>query len=114
MVERVDHGIDPLAGRDRPGETDFVYPGMLRETLANLVAAGQHVENTWRQNVTRELAEQQGRKRRVGRWLKHHGVASQQPLRDFMRGEADRHVPRRDRADHAEWPVLQRDAVLAV
>jgi hypothetical protein len=87
---------------------------MLGHPASELVAAREHVEHAARQRVARHLAHQQRGERRIGRRLQHHRVAGVKPVRDLVRGEDDRKIPRRDGADHADRMIDQLDPVLAV
>ena len=50
----------------------------------------------------RDLADERGAPRRVGRGLQDHGVAGGERGRDLRQVEHEREVPRRDRADDAD------------
>src|SRR5690606_26310967 len=107
-------GGDLLPGRDRPRERDLVDAFVLGHPSAELVAAGEHVDDARRKDLPRDLAELQRRERRIRRRLQHDRVARvergyERPEREIHRG-----VPRRDDPDDPERPILQLDAALVV
>src|SRR5688500_7640322 len=82
---------------------------MFGHPRTEIVAAGENVEDPWRQNLARGLTHAQRRERRIGRRLLDHGVAGIEGLDDTTDRDADRNVPWRDDPDHAERPVAQLD-----
>ena len=93
---------DLLARGDGAGEGDLARHRVARHPRAELVAAGDNVDDTGRDDVAQDLAEQDRVERREGRRLDHHRVAGEQRRRDLPDRENQREVPRSDRRDHAE------------
>ena len=109
LHRRRTRGQDRPAGRRRPGEGDHVHPRVGRQRRAHLVGVGDHhVEHAGGDVglLGDDAAVLAARPRRQLRGLEHHGVAGHQRGHRLGDVEVERHVPRRDRPDHADGLVV--------
>ena len=75
------------------------------------IGGADHVEYARREaGFGRQFAHDRAHQRRVRRGLQHHGAAGEQRGDDLADVDVQRHVPRRDRADHAQR-FVHHDAV---
>ncbi len=81
---------------------------------AELVAAREHVDDARRKDVFEDLADFEGRERRIRRGLQDDGIARVQRRHERSQGQIHGRVPRRDDSDHAEWPITQLDVLVVV
>ena len=94
---------DAPAGGGRAGERDLVDAGVAHQQLGDLAVGGDDVEHARRQaDVLGDLGEEVGVAGRLGRGLEHDGAPGDQRRGDLVGDEADRRVPRDDRADDAD------------
>ena len=113
------HGVrggsdDGLAGGGGAGEHDLVDLRVGGQGLADVAAAGDHVQHVGRQHRVEHVRQRQHGQRGVLGGLHDHGVAHPQRRGELPDGDHHRPVPRPDRADDAEGPVVQLGAAALV
>ena len=103
-----------LARRDGARERDLVDAGMRRHRGAELVAAGQDVDDAGGEDLVQELADFQRRERRVRRRFQDDRVARVERRHERPQRQVHGRIPRRDDADDTERPVTQLDVLVVV
>ena len=88
--------------------------GVRGQGLADLAAAGDDREEALGEHLVHDLDEGEDGQRGVLGGLDHDGVAHAQGGGDLPDGDHHRPVPRADRADDADGPVVQLGVGLAV
>ncbi|KQR97123.1 hypothetical protein ASG00_12700 [Microbacterium sp. Leaf351] len=98
---------DASAGGGRAREHHLVDVGMRGERRTDFAVTGHPDQDVGRQHVVEHREQGEHAQRRVLAGLHHHGVAHAQRPGDLPDSDHDRPVPRADRGDDAEGPVVQ-------
>ncbi len=105
---------DPAAGRGRAGERHLRDAGMRGHQAADLVRAGDDIDNARRELLVDELDKADGRERRQRRRLDDDRVASAYRRNDVPACDHHRPIPWGDRAHNADRLAMQLDTAVRI